>query len=307
MRILGTMIAYGFPKLSLHEELALAKRLGAETLEILPDWPSLPSPKALARTTADQGFSIWSAHGCWGGVTIRAARVDLSHPSAATRRASVDDLKRCIDWLEEAGGSYLVVHPGGLSLPEEWAVRREGLAAGLIELAGHAATGRVTICVENMPPGVHPGSRMDELTTLLVEIGHPRLALALDTGHAHISADLPSETLAAGSLLVTTHVHDNNGRSDTHDPPGCGSIDWMHWKRALDAIGYRGVLMLECIRQIRDDPSSYRAEVLEPLLRMEGIGRVAEAQAVETTVRIDCDQPPDLRPPAAKEGGLDGR
>ena len=49
-----------------------------------------------------------------------------------------------------------------------------------------------------------------------------RLALALDTGHAHISAELPRRDPAAGALLATTHVHDNNGRQDTHDRPRPG-------------------------------------------------------------------------------------
>ena len=44
------------------------------------------------------------------------------------------------------------------------------------------------VCVENMPPGVHPGSRMAELAELLRELDHPQLALALDTGHANLTA-----------------------------------------------------------------------------------------------------------------------
>src|SRR5262249_28275635 len=148
--------------IDLEAELALAIRLGATVLEILPEWGRLPDPGPLRRCVADRGLSIHSAHGCWGGQTIHAPRVDLGSIQASTHRASVDDLKRCADGLDAAGGPCLVVPPGGLSDREDEPARRAALAEGLRELAEHAGGSRVRVCVENMPPGVHPGSRMAE-------------------------------------------------------------------------------------------------------------------------------------------------
>ena len=102
-RELGTMVAYGFTGLDFTAELALAHRLGATVLEILPDWRRYPDPRALRAPVADAGLSIHSAHGCWGGQAIRAPRVDLGSCDPTTHLASVDDLKRCVDWLAEAG------------------------------------------------------------------------------------------------------------------------------------------------------------------------------------------------------------
>jgi sugar phosphate isomerase/epimerase len=279
-RLLGTMITYGYPKLSLDSELDLAERLGAQILEILPVWRLFPDPQTLRDVVADRGLSIHSAHGCWGGQTIKAFRVDLGATDPAAHRESVDDLKRCVDWLEAAGGKFLVIHPGGLSLPIDRAARREALARGLIELAENAEGSRVVLCVENMPPGVFPGGRMEELFELLVELAIPRLALALDTGHAHISADLSTETLAAGHLLTTTHVHDNDGRQDSHNPPGQGTIDWSAWASALDHIDYHGPIMLECVRQIRINPASFSSQVLAPLLRKTDPAQGREPQGL---------------------------
>ncbi len=222
----------------------------------------LPDPRTLRKAVADRGLAIHSAHGCWGGRSIKADRVDLGDTHPVVHRESVDDLKQCVDWLEAAGGTHLVVHPGGLSHPTDGAARRASLACGLLELAAHAEGSGVVLCVENMPPGVHPGSRMDELFNLLRELDRRGLALALDTGHAHISANLVAETMAAGDLLATTHVHDNDGRRDTHDCPGYGTIDWTAWATALDQVGYHGPIMLECIRQLRADPSLFRPELL---------------------------------------------
>ena len=261
------MIVHGFPKSELDDELDLAEWIGAETLEILPLWRDLPDPAALRSRVADRGLTIHSAHGCWGGASIRANRVDLGSLDPSTHRDSIDDLKRCVDWAATAGARALVVHPGGLSDPSSREARRDALARGLLILSEHAAGTKVALCVENMPPGVFPGSRMEDLAELLRELDSPRLRLAIDTGHANLTADAAGETLAAGELLATTHVHDNNGRSDSHHPPGAGTIDWPSWFAALEAIDYQGPIMLECVRRVREDRSSYQPEVLAPFVR----------------------------------------
>lgn len=264
-RPLGLMVAYGFPAIDLAAELALARRLGAGVLEIFPDWRNLPDPGPLRARVAGAGLTIHSAHGCWGGQTIRALRVDLGAPEPGAHAAAVDDLKRCVDWLGTAGGIHLVIHPGGLSGVEQAPARVDALGRGLIALAEHARGTGVILCVENMPPGVHPGSRMADLFNLVAALDEPGIALALDTGHAHIAATPASETLAAGRLLRTTHVHDNNGRNDTHLPPGSGTLDWDAWVEALDAIDYRGPILLECVRHLRDNPGCVNGELLERL------------------------------------------
>src|SRR4051812_25854776 len=105
-RLLGTMITYGYPRLSLQSELDLAEYLGADVVEILPDWRVFPDPLELRMIAADRGMAVWSAHGCWGGQTIAASRVDLGSTDPAVWGESVDDLRRCIDWLEAAGGTH---------------------------------------------------------------------------------------------------------------------------------------------------------------------------------------------------------
>ncbi len=264
------MIAYGFARSDLRVELDLARRLGATTLEILPEWRVLPDPKALRAITSDAGFAIHSAHGCWGGQSIRAARVDLGALDAATRSSSVLEIKACAEWLDAAGGTCLVVHPGGLSNPDDAPARGEALTSSLNELGDFVRGTSVVLCVENMPPGVHPGSRMADLASLVGTLNRPEVALALDTGHAHIASTPQLETHAAGRLLRTTHVHDNDGRQDSHLPPGLGTLDWSAWRDSLDAINYEEPIMLECIRYLRQHPESITPAFLELLARLTG-------------------------------------
>jgi len=272
LRPLGTMVAYGFAGGDLGVDLEIARRLGAGVLEVLPDWRARPDPSAFRTRALDAGFAVHSAHGCWGGQSIKAPRVDLGATDPATYLASLADLGRCIDWLAEAGGTCLVIHPGGLSDPADAPDRRAALLDGLHALADHARGTGVVLCVENMPPGVHPGSRTADLHAIVAEVDRPEVALALDTGHAQIGNDPKAETLAAGRLLRTTHVHDNDGRQDSHLPPGLGVIDWDGWAAALDAVGYQGPVMLECIRHLRRHPESLDGALLEILRRLRTVG-----------------------------------
>ncbi len=265
-RLLGTMVTCGYPDIDLDDELRLARRIGASVVEILPLWNRLLDPALVQAKSAEFDLTVHSAHGCWGGQSIRAARVDLGSLHPQIHCESIDDLKRCVDWLRQAGGSYLVVHPGGLSSPAAHERRREALARGLSALADHAQGTGVVVCVENMPPGVHPGSCMADLADILAELDRPELALALDTGHANLTAGGAAETYAAGSRLATTHVHDNDGRQDSHLPPGCGTVDWIKWHQALEEVCYGGPILLECIRHLRKNFADLKPGLLADLV-----------------------------------------
>ena len=264
-RLLGTMIAYGFGPDLLMSDLDIAQALGADCLEIFPDWRGWPDPSTIREVAQDRGLIIHSAHGCWGGQTIKAARVDLGSLDETVGSESVDDIRRCVDWLAQAGGTCLVIHPGGFSVAEERDDRTLALAERLLVLSEHASGSDVKLCVENMPPGVEPGSAMADLARVVNEIGRLNLGLTLDTGHAHLSGTVENETSRAGTDLFTTHVHDNHGRKDAHLAPGEGTIDWRTWAETLDRIDYNGPIMLECIRHFRAFPTSIHKGLRELL------------------------------------------
>jgi sugar phosphate isomerase/epimerase len=129
--------------------------------------------------------------------------------------------------------------------------RAESLVRSLKVLAA-AAPSESFICVENMPRGVWPGSEMGDLARIVDRVGRKEVALIVDTGHAAIVEDAASQTRKAGARLASTHVHDNDGKQDSHRIPGSGVVDWGSWIAALDEIGYGGPVMLECIRDLRD-------------------------------------------------------
>ena len=270
VRPTGSMVTYGYPRDHLQKDLAIAAWLNARRVEILPDWTARPDPGPAQKICDDAGIVVHSVHACWGGVSPFAVRVDLGSTSSAIRFASLDAVKYCLDWAVKVGATHLVVHPGGLSDRSEQDARTSALLESLEVLADAVGDAEIRICVENMPPGVFPGHRMNDLRQIVDQMDRPQIGLALDTGHAHISSTIQMETLAAGCRLFTTHVHDNNGRNDAHLPPGRGTLNWEAWPEALNEIGYQGTIMLECIRFLREHPESLTDELRKRIQLMTG-------------------------------------
>lgn len=75
---------------------------------------------------------------------------------------------------------------------------------------------------------------------------------------------LPDLVRRIGKKLFTTHLQDNFGMNDDHQPPGFGYIDWGKLVPAILATGYQGPLMMELtgksvklrrtVPQLRDYP-----------------------------------------------------
>jgi sugar phosphate isomerase/epimerase len=251
-RPLGIMVVHSPALPILEQDLNMAENIGARYVEVLPRWSQLPDDFDLKNQIEDRGLKIWSTHGPWGGQTIQAQRVDLADLNHDARQASIDDLLRALDWAAVIGAQLMVVHPGGLSPVEDFEHRKANLIESLRQLTEEGQARNIRIGVENMPKGVYPGSHMNDLTNIVKLVNHKNIGLVLDTGHAQISGNLSEETMAARDFLISTHVHDNNGRADSHLPPGEGVIDWTAWKFTLDEIAYTGPIMLECIKLLRE-------------------------------------------------------
>jgi sugar phosphate isomerase/epimerase len=71
------------------------------------------------------------------------------------------------------------------------------------------------------------------------------IGICLDFGHAHMDGDLVDAIETVSEHLVTTHVHDNRGRTDDHLLPFEGTIEWPSALTAIQKVGYEGVLLFE--------------------------------------------------------------
>jgi len=116
----------------------------------------------------------------------------------------------------------------------------------LEKLADLGEANGVVFCLENLNlvadhPGV-PFGRAEDTMTLVGTLDRPGVRMMLDLYHAQIGEGNLIELIrAAGPLIGEVQVADVPGRCE----PGTGEVNWPAVARALQEIGYTGVVGLE--------------------------------------------------------------
>ena len=65
------------------------------------------------------------------------------------------------------------------------------------------------------------------------------LGLCFDSGHGHLMDDKGLNHLDEfKDRLMALHIHDNDGITDLHQPPFCGTLDWERFAKILKASPY---------------------------------------------------------------------
>ena len=116
-------------------------------------------------------------------------------------------------------------------------------------------------------------------------LDNPRFGTLIDLGHLnlrlhsveHFNARTPEEHLAAVPVpIIEIHVHDNNGRRDSHAHIGFGNGDFEAMARGLHAVGFDGVSTIEICPIFHDStPAEARPRVRETLDRWRAIWAAA--------------------------------
>jgi sugar phosphate isomerase/epimerase len=98
----------------------------------------------------------------------------------------------------------------------------------------------------------------DTIKKLLEKINSPRCGFCFDTGHWLVfSKKSWQEWLEAlGTRLVEVHLHDNDGETDQHLPPGDGTFDFIGFMRHLRARRLSPLYTLE-VHQEEDLPRGF--------------------------------------------------
>lgn len=195
----------------------------------------------------------------------RAEKRGLSLPSCHLPfyMPSPDDtmaMKRYIRGLTEGikAAAYLkipaaVIHPivrhSSVCNYNRWKKENLAFLTPLRELAGQRG---VTLCIENMTGIPYPhepkewvfGSRAKDVRWLADKLD---CGICWDFGHAHLTGLCQSAELSTVcDRLRMVHIHDNDGRGDTHLNPFDGGVDWEDAAEGLRAIGY-GSMAWRCM------------------------------------------------------------
>jgi sugar phosphate isomerase/epimerase len=184
--------------------------------------------------------------------------VTLAAHDEARRAAAVDEVAATLAVAATVPYAALVVHCG---VPEPFGGAADNHLASLVrsleELSPIAARHAVRLAVEVIPNALSTASALVDLIESDIEAA--ALGICMDVGHARLMGDVVDAIETCSGHLLTTHLHDNRGRTDDHLVPGKGVIDWDAAVLAFQKIGYDGAWMFELAATAERKPTLEQA------------------------------------------------
>jgi sugar phosphate isomerase/epimerase len=178
----------------------------------------------------------------WGRSGPHAV-ITITEPVKSKRILMVDEIKRAIEVAETIPFRYLIQHLGVSGEPFDER-KLDAAFTALEELSLFAGQRGVEILLENIPNALSSAERLMHF----LEVTHLELNLVFDVGHAHIGEGVETAFGILKERIRSTHVHDNNGKEDSHLFPLVaeeGTVDWRKTMRLLRSRPGQYPLLLE--------------------------------------------------------------
>lgn len=245
MTYLATIAAFGFPQFNPPTLLPIYQRIGARTCQFYRNIENPPQPTEARKLVESLGMSFDSVHGVFG------PEHDPSSPDEPTRRKTIETYRREADLAVTLGGKAVVVHPAPPAKQGEAVTEasRRGLYGPLTrsfeDLAEIGRRQGVCFLIENLPGNYRFGSDPLELAQLIRRFDSPHIRMCVDLGHAHMTGYASSVVDECADVIGYLHVHDNDGKADSHQIPGEGTIPWPTVQRQLARLPQNTPAMLE--------------------------------------------------------------
>jgi sugar phosphate isomerase/epimerase len=160
------------------------------------------------------------------------AMVTITEPVKGERFRMVDEIKRALEIAEVIPFRYLIQHIGVSG--EEFDMRKVDAAFSALEQIHLFARARgVEVLLENTPNGFSTAERLQNFE----ELTHVGLNYCFDTGHANMSpAGMEHEFNLMKPRIRSTHVHDNNGKEDSHLFPLLSEGGVIDWRKTMELV-----------------------------------------------------------------------
>lgn len=203
---------------------------------------------------------------CWGRTGPNAV-ITITEPTKSKRIQMVDEIKRALEIAEEIPFRYLIQHVGVFDEPFD-EFKLDAAFTALEELSVFAKQRGVEILLENTPNELSSAERLH----YFLEVTHLDLGFCFDTGHAHMKDGVEAQFQLMKPRIRSTHLHDNDGTSDSHLFPLLhkeGSIDWKKTMPLLTAKEAAWPVMLE-LRESDQFPNPFEA-VKEVFAKLESL------------------------------------
>lgn len=203
------------------------------------DWRNKAQTDELGHWFRDSELNLWSLHSpmytdtVWGRSGPQAS-LTITETTKAKRIQMVDEIKRVLEIAEVIPFRYLIQHLGVGE--EEYDERKiDAGFSSLEEISLFARQRGVEVLLENIPNKL---SSAAALNTFL-ELTHLDLGFCLDVGHAHMNEGIEQAYEAMKTRIRSTHIHDNNGKEDSHLFPTIAEGGTIDWGRAMPLLASR--------------------------------------------------------------------
>jgi sugar phosphate isomerase/epimerase len=179
------------------------------------------------------------------GDTWEGKNYSIASTDQARRQEAVRETIQALELARRVPVDVMVLHLGAPRGHQSESDRdaRDAALRSLEELHRTAQPLGVRLAVEVIPNEI---STPESLVRMLEEdFTAADAGVCLDFGHAFLLGDVVDAVEQVSGHLITTHVHDNDGRNDTHLVPFDGRIDWAPALMGIQKIGYDGTLLFE--------------------------------------------------------------
>jgi sugar phosphate isomerase/epimerase len=161
---------------------------------------------------------------------------------SAKRQAAVKEAAAALQIARHVPADVFVVHLGTPTV-QGGENSRAAAFRSAEEICALAEPIGIRVALEVIP---NPLSDAQSLVTMLErDLEAPNAGICLDFGHAFLMGDVADAIETVAEHLITTHVHDNNGKIDDHLVPFEGRINWNVALMTMQKVGYDGTYLME--------------------------------------------------------------
>jgi sugar phosphate isomerase/epimerase len=233
------------------DHLAEIAAYGFEAIEVFATRSHFDyhDPAAIARLSEWLKETGLALHGIHAPIVDSLAPGDKwGHPisnavsDTGKRQAAVREADAALNIARRIPTDVFVVHLGTPTV-QGGENNRAAAFRSLEEICRLAEPAGIRVALEVIPNPLSDGTILVDL--LEKDLDAPRTGICLDFGHAFLMGDVADTIETVSEHLITTHVHDNGGKTDEHLVPFDGRIDWDIALMTMQKVGYDGTYLME--------------------------------------------------------------
>ncbi|MDI6785615.1 MAG: sugar phosphate isomerase/epimerase [bacterium] len=181
--------------------------------------------------------------------------INIASLNILPRKASIEQIKICIEFAAKIGSSLVVTHAGSISkdYSQKYVeIGHNNTINSLKEIVAFAEKKDIIVGLENKQhsnDNYEMVEHFKEHLDFIKIINSPNLKVIFDVGHANINnmieVDMREYIYKLKDYLVEMHVHDNLGTIDEHLALGKGNVKYLEAIKTVEELGLKIPVVLE--------------------------------------------------------------